>query len=202
MQNYACLNDADLLRKVHRGDDQAFAFIYTTYWPVLYPVASKCTDDARSARDIVHDIFLVLLEKKDMVLKPGQSILQFLMRCMRNKTIDYIRRYESATKYVRHLEACAEREDIMGDVEARDMYGSLLQVIDRMPATLKQIAEMCLLKGMERKEIAEALGKNPDNVKRRISEARGIVADHFEKHFFFAILGVAIAIQKIIDFFS
>ena len=71
MNCYQSYRDEDLLILLAKNDKDAFTELYNRYWAVLFGIAYNRLQQAVTAEDIVHDVFLSLWKNKT-----DQKILQ------------------------------------------------------------------------------------------------------------------------------
>lgn len=77
------------------GEDslQFFTELYMRYKPVLFREASKLTDDFNIVEDLIHDSFVKLIEKEDLLRTfNGCTLRTYIVYTVRNTSISFIRK--------------------------------------------------------------------------------------------------------------
>nr|WP_295922284.1 sigma-70 family RNA polymerase sigma factor [uncultured Dyadobacter sp.] len=82
-------SDEVIWAKFKEGDEGAFEFIYTKYFPVLYNYGRQFTRNPALAKDIIQDLFIYLQEKKER-LGAVSSIKFYLYKSYRNRIVRHL----------------------------------------------------------------------------------------------------------------
>ena len=77
--------DAQLLDRVRRGDDQAMAALYDRYSKVVYSVALRVLRDPASAEDVLQDVFLGLWRRPETFVSARGTLGGWLAVVARNR---------------------------------------------------------------------------------------------------------------------
>ncbi len=88
------LEDKSLIRRCKQGNPDAFRRIYEKYESDLRTLAANLIDDKVAAEDVVHDVFISLLQVVDRFALRS-SLAGYLKTSIANKSRDYIRKKRS-----------------------------------------------------------------------------------------------------------
>ncbi len=88
------LEDKLLIRRCKQGNRDAFRRIYEKYESDLRTLAANLIDDKVAAEDVVHDVFISLLQVVDRFALRS-SLAGYLKTSIANKSRDYIRKKRS-----------------------------------------------------------------------------------------------------------
>lgn len=169
MINGGLEQDAQLLDRVRRGDEQAMAALYDRYSRIVYSVALRVLRDTASAEDILQEVFLGLWRRPESFISARGSLGGWLAVVARNRSIDALRRKRPSEQIEEvylaspfNLADEAERNTIMQRVRA---------VVGRLPTDQRKTLEMAYFDGLTHTEIAEITGDPLGTVKTRIRTA-------------------------------
>ncbi|HEV2577134.1 MAG TPA: sigma-70 family RNA polymerase sigma factor [Acidobacteriaceae bacterium] len=169
MINGTTEQDAQLLGRVRRGDDQAMATIYDRYSRVVYSVALRVLRDPASAEDVVQDVFLGLWRRPESFISARGSLGGWLAVVARNRSIDTLRR-KRPSEQVEEV-YLASPFDLSSEAERNNMMQRARGVIVRLPLEQRKALEMAYFDGLTHSEIAEVTGDPLGTVKTRIRAA-------------------------------
>ncbi len=181
--------DAQLFARVKTDDHAAFTEIYERYWSVLFIHAFKIIKNEEKAMDVVQDTFTLLWEKaKDSSIQV--SLKAYLYTCVRNRTLDAIRRQVVAEKYldsfIRYVESGSS------DTEETITFNELCKLFDAsladLPQQMRRIFKMSCTEGQSHSEIANELNITVHTVKKTITRARRFLRTWLLEFFIFTLL--------------
>jgi len=160
------VGDAEILARIHSGDEGAMALLYDRYSPVVYAVALRVLSDGSAAEDILQDVFMQLWRNPQAFNASRGSLTAWLVVIARNRAIDQLRKrrpeVEAAEIVISvdpELESTAERKLAIEKVRA---------VLAGMSAEQRAALEMAFFEGLTHVEIAGKTGQPLGTVKTRI----------------------------------
>ncbi|HWA10231.1 MAG TPA: sigma-70 family RNA polymerase sigma factor [Opitutaceae bacterium] len=167
--------DADLLRRVARGDRTAFARLYDRFSRPLYATALRVLNDAREAEDVVQEVFLALWEKADTFTVERGTAFGWAVTLVRHRAIDRLR----LRKRRAELLAASSAEDLgygasggagdSADVLCfKEKAGAVRAAVAALPAEQQRALQLAFFGGLTQQEIAESLREPLGTVKARI----------------------------------
>jgi RNA polymerase sigma-70 factor (ECF subfamily) len=167
--------DADLLRRMARRDQAAFAELYDRFSRPLYSTALRILNDARESEDIVQDVFLALWEKAAAFESDRGSAFSWAVTLTRNRAIDRIRmrkrRAELLSASVPEdlgYHADANAGDSADNLWLKEKAGAVRAAVATLPAEQQRALELSFFSGLTQQEIAEQLREPLGTVKARI----------------------------------
>jgi RNA polymerase sigma-70 factor (ECF subfamily) len=154
-------------------DAEGFRRLYDTVFPVLFRVAYRIANSEEAAEDLCQEAFFRLYEK-NMVFPNAEEAKYWLIRVVKNASLNYAKRKERERKAYQRAFREASRTQETGEqallkqetaVEIREALGKLPENL-RVVLILKEYGEL------NYKEIGRALGISEGNVKVRVFRAR------------------------------
>jgi RNA polymerase sigma-70 factor (ECF subfamily) len=142
--------------------------LYREFGPVVYRRCVRLLGDRESARDATQEVFVKLL-REDRLLGEAEDVLPWI--------------YRVTTHHCLNLRRDARGKPAPGDAEELDVVAGAApyperhlaqQVLARFDAVTQAVAVGVLVDGMEREEVAGALGISRRTVHRKL--ARFLVA--------------------------
>lgn len=168
--------DAELIRRVARGDREAFASVYDRYSRPLFAIALRVLNDAREAEDIVHDVFIALWNKAGDFESDRGTAFGWCVTLTRNRAIDRVRARkrrgellaESAPADLGYDENQAENADSGDMLWQKEKAAVVRQALESLPAEQRSALQLAYFGGLTQQEIAAKLREPLGTVKARI----------------------------------
>lgn len=168
-----------LLEKIKSGDEKAYKYLYDNHYLVLCKMASQYLHDDFLAESIVGDVIFHIWEIRcDLYITT--SIRSFLVKCVRNKCLDYIRsqynqKNQSMTGLVDkdlNYEMYAISDDYpLGTLLEKELENEVNEAVERLPEKCKMIFKMSRFEGKKGVEIAKELNVSINTVKYHLKNA-------------------------------
>ncbi|HEY1849226.1 MAG TPA: sigma-70 family RNA polymerase sigma factor [Opitutaceae bacterium] len=173
-QQARSLENAEIMRRMARGDRDALAELYDAFSRPLFSTAKHILNDAAEAQDVVHDVFLSLWQNAGSFDHRRGGAFPWAVALTRNRAIDRLR---SRTNRARLLAKSAP-EDLgygaaplnngLARAELSDRADAVRDALAGVPEEQRRVLELAFFSGMTQKEIAEKLGEPIGTVKARI----------------------------------
>jgi len=161
--------DAQLLDRVRRGDEQAMATLYDRYSKVVYSVALRVLRDPASAEDVLQDVFLGVWRKPERFVSARGSLGGWLAVVARNRAIDTLRRKRPSEQVEEVF--LASPFNLADEAERNTLMQRARAIILHLPLDQRKTLEMAYFDGLTHTEIAEITGDPLGTVKTRIRTA-------------------------------
>src|SRR5215208_6397071 len=87
----AAIDDAQLVRSIAAGSQDALAALYDRHADAIYAVASRLTSDRQVAEEVVQETFLALWNRAELFDPTIGSLAAWLHTIARNRTVDRLR---------------------------------------------------------------------------------------------------------------
>ena len=155
--------EALLVRAVRRGEQEAFARLYSLYAPMVHGIVLARVPWSE-VDDLVQDVFLVALKKLNS-LREDAAFGGWLAMIARNRAMDFHRRKRETEELSDDLASQSRSES---DREA----ARVLEVICGLPEAYRETLVLRLVEGMTGPEIAGRTGLTPASV--RVNLHRGM----------------------------
>ncbi|MBI5443730.1 MAG: RNA polymerase sigma factor SigZ [Deltaproteobacteria bacterium] len=148
--------------------------VWREYHDELRGFVAKRVNDPAVADDIVQDVFLRVLEKRDS-LRSGEKLRGWLYRIARNAIVDHYRARRPQEELPDSLAAAAEEED---EERARNDIGRCLApMVSHLPAGYREAVVLSELEGKSQKEVAALQGLSLSGAKSRVQRGRALLRD-------------------------
>jgi RNA polymerase sigma-70 factor, ECF subfamily len=165
--------NVELIRRVAKGDDAAFASLYDRLSPVLYGMALRIMNDAGEAEDVLQDGFLYIWRQAS-AFDPGRgSSFAWVVMIVRNKAIDKLRvrqRSERLHERVTSFPELFSDRDEQSALEPvlRERQSEVRSALSEVSPEQRQALELSYFSGLTHEQIAARLGAPLGTVKARI----------------------------------
>ena len=167
------VEDKILVEKLMKGDARAFTELYHKYHSDLYRYAWKflrCDDDAK---EIVHDVYFKIWEKRE-TLNSDLSIKYFLIKICKNMVLNLMVKAARVSAYKKEI-LISSKENLENDTENAVIYADFEKfahaAIAHLPAQRQAIYKMCKMEGKSYEEAAEAFGVSKGTVRDHMLKA-------------------------------
>ena len=151
-------DDAELVRRVSRGDADAFGVFYDRYSPQVFGLALWITRDRRAAEEATQETFLTAWRTASRFDSHRGAVVAWLLAIARNRSIDALRREQRHDRrsvpdegYVERLPAA---EDTEAQTLAHDEAGRVRRLLLELPDEQRQVIELAYFTGLSQTEIA------------------------------------------------
>lgn len=128
------------------------------------------------AKDLLQDVFLKILEKKELY-KSEENYQGWVFRITENLLIDYFRKNKKNKELELITDSNKSNEDLPEDYER--LIPALNEFINNLPRKYKEPLILSDLRGLKQKQIAEGLNLSLSGAKSRIQRARQLLKKQF-----------------------
>lgn len=153
--------DADALRRVERGEEEALAVLYDRHSPLLFALVRRIVGQSGEAEDVLQETWVQVWERAKSFRAERGSVEAWLITIARSRALDRLRR-----RRVR-LDAEATLRDQASDRSEVSVGHEPPDVVDRrqvvrgalakLKAEHRQILEVAFFEGLTQSEIAQRL---------------------------------------------
>ncbi len=166
------INDTELVKKLQKGDVEAFDLLYEKYSVKLYSFGLKYLRSASEAEELVQSVFIKLWENhkqlnKELSFKSYLFTIAYNDICKLFRKRKYMEKFITDTIYENPLTSIGMQDGI----DYSSVLSRVQQLIDKLPERQKEIFRKSRLEGKPSKEIAEELKLSSGTVDNYISEA-------------------------------
>ena len=169
---YVLNEEKTLLHELQKGDESAFRQIYNQYYGVLYLHAYNKLRDRETAKDIVHDLFAGIWQKRESLTITGK-LSSYLYVSVRNRILDYISKEQSKANYLESLTQKMESQYEATDHRVREkmLEEQIENVLLQLPPRIREIFELSRKQYLSHKEISQRLNLSEQSVRSYIKDA-------------------------------
>ncbi len=156
--------DARLVRRAKAGDPDAFADLYTRYYPKVYRYLIYRVSDTETAEDLSSEVFVRLVEHIDGFRYEGRPVLTWLYTVARNLLTDHYRRVGRTTQVpldegrVAAVDGLPSAEQVLGEER-------LAAAMQMLTDDQRQVILLRFFEGFDSAETAAVVGKTVGAVK-------------------------------------
>ncbi|MDR2659690.1 MAG: RNA polymerase sigma factor [Spirochaetaceae bacterium] len=150
-----------------------FRKLYETVFPILFRVAFRIAVNEEAAEDLCQEAFSRLYEKK-MVFPSLDDAKYWLIRVVKNASLNYAKRKERERKIYQKVFREEQRTDDSGEdiLIKKESQSEVRQALLRLPENLRTVLILKEYAELNYKEIGKMLGITEGNVKVRVFRAR------------------------------
>ncbi|MDR1025522.1 MAG: RNA polymerase sigma factor [Treponema sp.] len=163
-----------------------FRKLYDTVFPILFRVAYRIAASEEAAEDLCQEAFFRLYEK-NMVFPNPEEAKYWLIRVVKNASLNYAKRKERERKaYQRAFrEDTREIENGEGLLLKKETRQEVQEAMKKLPENLRIVLILKEYGEMNYKDIGRTLGISEGNVKVRVFRARerlSVILETVEQH--------------------
>ena len=163
-------DDLELLARLQRGDDAAFAELFRAHYAVLVIAADRVLDDRAAAEDIAQEAMLEFWRRRD-ALPPDTRARAYLYQSVRNRALNHIRHLRVA----RRAEPDVPLPTASAPTDAAALTGELdtamKAAVGALPPDVRETFQMSRVDGLTYSEIARIQNISVKTVEARMGRA-------------------------------
>ncbi|HEX7316480.1 MAG TPA: sigma-70 family RNA polymerase sigma factor [Pyrinomonadaceae bacterium] len=177
------ISDAELVRAIARGDEQAFASLYRRYSSTLLGFLIRILDSLPEAEDVLQEVFVHVWQRAADFDETRGRVFTWLATIARSRAVDRMR--AKGTRSRLEGEASLERQgdvaDAVDDAIKTEQREVLLDALDTIPEGQRDALLLAYFEGLSQSEIAERTGTPLGTVKTRTREGLRKLRDLLRK---------------------
>ncbi len=169
---YIEIEEKVLLQELQKGNTLVFQQLYNQYYSTLYLHAYNKLRDREAAKDVVHDLFAGLWQKRESLTITGK-LSSYLYAGVRNRIIDYISKEQSKANYLASLAQRMENQYEATDhwIREKMLQEQIENVLTQLPPRVREIFELSRKQYLSHKEISQKLNLSEQSVRSYIKDA-------------------------------
>ena len=182
------MQDKELVELFKEGSYQAFSELYARYYKQLIRSCKQYLKNESDCEDVVHNIFLHLLENRDS-LDSISSFSGYVHTLAKNRILDEFKKFDIHSRFAQYIlinskESTNQTEDAIID----DDYTKLLnELIESLSPRQKKVLQLSRIHGFTYKEIAEQLQISVTTVQEHatlaLEKIKKYLIQHTDVHF-------------------
>jgi RNA polymerase sigma-70 factor, ECF subfamily len=178
-------SDAELLRLMLGGDEEAFTALYRRRQGGVYRFALQMSGSEALAEDVVQEVFMVLMRDGGNFDPSRGSLAAYLYGIARNHVLRAFERERSLVPLGDEADDAGDAPhenlvahfDPLGDLTRVEMVKKLRQAVLALPAHYREALVLCELHELSYADAAGALGCAVGTVRSRLHRARAMLAE-------------------------
>ncbi len=165
-------DDAELLKRLRAGNEQAFSLLYSRTCGPVYRFALHIAGDSSTAEEVVQETFLVVIRNLKHYDPAKGSLLCWLLGIARN-----LARKECETEgELLNEDTPDTRADVLLDLTREEAIHAVREAISSLPAPYREAIVLCELEELDYRDAACVLGCPIGTVRSRLHRARILLA--------------------------
>ncbi len=168
---------ADL--SIHKNLDKTnFEQLFRLHFAALCSYAVKFLKDPEQAKEIVHEAFINLWEKRDTI-DASKPVKAYLYTSVYNRSLNYIRDHKKFTKL--DLNVVEEQQGAEEFNDHDNLEKKIQEAIDKLPEKCREVFMMSRFDELKYSEIAEKLNISVKTVEAQMSKALKVLREHLSE---------------------
>jgi RNA polymerase sigma-70 factor (ECF subfamily) len=170
-------------------DKTAFEELFRSFYPGLVLFARKYVPDQDTAKEIVHNVFLNLWEKRKKV-DTSSSLKSYLFTSVHNRCLNFIRDEKKFDRDETHLQRLDSSEFADGTdrLEEQELEERIYDALQALPEKCREVFTLNRFEGLKYAEVAEKLNISIKTVETQMSKALNIMRDKLADYLTILIL--------------
>ncbi|MCG8484976.1 MAG: RNA polymerase sigma-70 factor, partial [Clostridia bacterium] len=173
------INDEKWLKDLSEGKDTAFSKLFERFYTPLVIFADSYLDDTEASRDLVQDIFLTLIDKKE-IFHTISKLKAYLYTYVKNNCLNQLRKEKVKNRYIDFAQYTnSNEESFWNKVLEEEVYYYLYKAINKLPPKAREVYILSL-DGKKNQEIADQLGITVETVKSHKKKNKAVLKKHLD----------------------
>jgi RNA polymerase sigma-70 factor (ECF subfamily) len=177
--------DAQLLRRMLDGDEDAFVTLYRRRQGGVYRFALQMSGSAAVAEDVTQEVFMVLMRDGRNFDPSRGSLAAFLYGVARNHVLRVFDRERALVQFsdeegeteAAPLEGMVSHDDPLDDLTRGETIERVRQAVLALPAHYREVVVLCDLHEMSYADAASTLDCAVGTVRSRLHRARAMLVE-------------------------
>jgi RNA polymerase sigma-70 factor, ECF subfamily len=179
-------SDAELLRLMRAGDEEAFVALYRRYQSRVFRFALLTSGCPATADDVTQEVFLALLRETHQYDPSRGALLTYLYGIARNQVLRAFDRNRPFTPIgdeadeqgqgpapIRNL---ISQDNPLNELTRNEVADAVRQAVLALPARYREVIVLCDFQEMSYAEVAEALACTVGTISSRLNRGRALLA--------------------------
>jgi RNA polymerase sigma-70 factor, ECF subfamily len=178
-------SDAELLRLMAAGDEQAFAIIYRRHQPQLYRFALLMGGSASVAEDVTQEVFMVLIRESQRYDPARGTLTAYLHGIARNCVLRILERErpyvplaeDAEAPHALPLKLLVAQDDPLSDCTRQEVIKSVRRAVLSLPERYREVVVLCEFQEFSYAEAAAVVGCAVGTVSSRLHRGHALLVE-------------------------
>jgi RNA polymerase sigma-70 factor (family 1) len=164
--------EGDILYRLIKGDTKAFEVIFLKYNAKVYNFIKSILYEKAQVQDLTQNVFLSVWENRKSI-DPTKNFPAYIFTIAQNLVYRQTEKLLLAHRYEEHLQKDLSRTHISieEEIEYQSLERLILELIEKLPPSRKEIFLLSRMQGLSNKEIAHKLAISEKTVENQISRS-------------------------------
>ncbi|MFW5886373.1 MAG: RNA polymerase sigma-70 factor [Bacteroidota bacterium] len=163
-------------------DKRNFELVFRNHFVSLCQFALKYVHDLDTAKEIVHDCFINLWEKRETI-DTSKPVKSYLSTSVYNRCLNYIRDNKKMDRDESHFQNLDNGASDHGDkLMEKELEEKIERVIESLPDACKTVFKMNRFDGLKYSEIAGKLNISVKTVESHMSKALKVLRENLSDY--------------------
>lgn len=172
-------DDKPIIIGLSRREEEAFKYIYDTYYKTLCIIAFQYVNDKFTAETIVSDVIFNIWQNNDKIIEV-YSLRNYLIKAVRNCSLNYLKHQEHQNYLKNQIKEQIDQKEYYYEKQSEYPLSNILEkelslkiksILDSMPELTRKIFKLSRFSNLKYTEIAQVTGVSVDTVKYHIKSA-------------------------------
>ncbi len=163
---------ADLITRVARGDEAAFAAVYDSLGSAVYGLARRVIRDPARAEEVAQEVFLQVWQTAARFDPDRGRAKSWVMTLAHRRAVDAVRHDQAATNRDRAYDWSPgpDHDEVVETVSLRLEHEQVRRCMQGLTELQREAIDLAYYQGYTYAECATALDANPSTVKTRMRD--------------------------------
>jgi RNA polymerase sigma-70 factor (ECF subfamily) len=186
MYNYNIYSDHELITLLKGDDHAAFTEIYKRYWKKMLLIAWNHSHDKATSKDIVHDVFMSLWDRRNTV--EILNLSAFLATSVKFSIFKFYQKESRRTELINRNYQFEELTNDEDKLDALFLNEYINGIVEEMPEKCRLVFSLSRDLGMKNAEIADKLNITEKGVEANLTRALKIIRAELKKNIWLLLL--------------
>jgi RNA polymerase sigma-70 factor, ECF subfamily len=163
---------ADLLTRVARGDEAAFAAVYDSLGGAVYGLARRVIRDPARAEEVAQEVFLQVWQTAARFDPERGRAKSWVMTLAHRRAVDAVRHDQAASNRDKAYDWSSgpDYDEVSETVTVRLEHEQVRRCMDGLTELQREAIDLAYYKGYTYAECASLLDANPSTIKTRMRD--------------------------------
>jgi RNA polymerase sigma-70 factor (ECF subfamily) len=163
-------DEGELLSRLRRGDEGAYAAIFRRHYPGLVVSATRLLVERAIGEDVAQEVMLELWRRRESLLRSG-TVGAYLHQAARNRALNLLRHERTARRGEQFVRPPGASDDADAAAITTELAEAVRAAIAALSGPQREVFELSRDRGLTYQEIAALLGLSVKSVEARMGRA-------------------------------